>query len=163
MTSSQVGTPEFMSPEMAEALATHSLRPFDELCDVWSLGVILYAYIASLLSSFFYLSLFLFFLVLALSLSGLSVTLMPPSNSISICLHSQLLSPFFYSSSPVVFSTDWIASPQTHYAHRDSALLGQLWPGLRLEPWHALRLLRGAFDKEERVCVCVCIEFVSRL
>ena len=37
----KVGTPEYMSPEVAEALATHTLQPYDELCDVWSLGVIL--------------------------------------------------------------------------------------------------------------------------
>lgn len=40
--STPVGTPEFMSPELAEALTTHNLQPYDELCDVWSLGVILH-------------------------------------------------------------------------------------------------------------------------
>eukprot|EP00047_Mylnosiga_fluctuans_P020470 m.92745 g.92745 ORF g.92745 m.92745 type:complete len:509 (-) comp8521_c0_seq1:364-1890(-) len=37
-----VGTPEFMPPEVAEAVAGNLRQPYDELGDVWSLGVIMH-------------------------------------------------------------------------------------------------------------------------
>lgn len=40
--SAPVGTPEFLPPEMAAAIASNTVPPYDELCDVWSLGVILH-------------------------------------------------------------------------------------------------------------------------
>lgn len=37
-----MGTPEFMSPELAEALASGEEVSYDKRCDMWSLGVIIY-------------------------------------------------------------------------------------------------------------------------
>eukprot|EP00048_Salpingoeca_helianthica_P002136 m.54782 g.54782 ORF g.54782 m.54782 type:complete len:439 (-) comp11921_c0_seq3:219-1535(-) len=39
---SPVGTPEFMSPEIADAIHSPDHQPYNELCDVWALGVILH-------------------------------------------------------------------------------------------------------------------------
>ena len=37
----QVGTPEFMSPEVAHAFATGRERAYDKRCDIWSLGIMM--------------------------------------------------------------------------------------------------------------------------